>query len=491
MINTLSKSRYLSGDQCHLRLWYDTHAPGLAPEVDDNLQARFDTGHEVGEMACRRYPGGHLIAQDHQHVEDALEETRKVIETNASPALFEAAFAHQGVLVRADVIKRLPDDGWELIEVKSTTNLKDVHVLDVAVQLWVLRGAGLDVRKAGVLTLNRDYVYDGKRLDLNALFKLHPVLDQSEALLDSIGTGARAMQAMIERFSPPAIAPGKHCCTPYPCPYLAHCTRDLARPRHGLNELPRLSAKGADALRDAGIEEIQDIPPDTELTSLQHVVWQAVREERAMIHGNLREELARGAAPVRFLDFETFMPAIPRFAGTRPYHRIPFLFSVHAQTDESSPSHEDYLHEHDDDPRSKLVERLIETLGDKGAICTYSNYEEQVICDLMAEVPEHSEALASIKDRLFDLLPVVRNAYYHPDFRGSFSIKKVLPVLVPGSGYEDLSISDGLTAAVRYTKALQSNDLSKRQRGFDDLRAYCARDTLAMVELREALVRLG
>ena len=214
-------------------------------------------------------------------------------------------------------------------------------------------------------------------------------------------------------------------------------------------------------------------------------------EEREVIHGNLQEELAKATPPVRFLDFETFTPAIPRFAGTRPYHRIPFLFSVHTERNGSPPSHEDYLHEHDDDPRPKLVERLIRALGNEGAICTYSGYEQQVIGALMAEVPEHSEALASIKDRLFDLLPIVRNNYYHPDFRGSFSIKTVLPVLVPGSGYEDFSISDGLTAAVRYAQSVKSSDSSERQRIFDDLRAYCAQDTLALVQLRQALTRVA
>ena len=109
---------------------------------------------------------------------------------------------------------------------------------------------------------------------------------------------------------------------------------------------------------------------------------------------------------------------------------------------------------------------------------------------LMEAVPGRSESLASIEDRLFDLLPVIRNGYYHPDFRGSFSIKNVLPVLAPGSGYGDLSISDGQTAAARYTQALKNEDALERERMFDDLRAYCARDTLAMVKLREALTRI-
>ncbi|MCY4469008.1 MAG: hypothetical protein OXC08_09820 [Thiotrichales bacterium] len=75
------------------------------------------------------------------HVE--REETRRVIEAGAVPAVFEAVFEHERVLVRADVIERLPRGGWRLVEVKSTTRLKEVFLLDLAVQLWVLRGAGL------------------------------------------------------------------------------------------------------------------------------------------------------------------------------------------------------------------------------------------------------------------------------------------------------------------------------------------------------------
>ena len=302
----LSKSRYISGTQCHLRLWYDTHQRNLATAPGEALQAVFETGHEVGEVACRRFPGGHLVAHDHRHVPQALQETRQVIETGAAPAVFEAAFEHERVLVRADVIERLPGGGWRLVEVKSTTRLKEVFLLDLAVQLWVLRGAGLDVRDAAVLTLDRSYVYDGVRLDLDALFKVHPRFDEAAAHLDTVGAQVRTM------------------------------LRDLA-----------------------------------------------------------------------------------------------------------------------------------------------------------AALPDRAPALRAIQRRLFDLHPVVLNGCYHPDFRGSFSIKNVLPALVLGVGYEDLEVADGQTAAVRYARALQSADLDERRGTFDELRAYCARDTQALVELRKALVTLG
>ena len=487
---SLSKSRYISGVQCYLRLWYDSYARDLAPAPDLALQAVFDTGHEVGEIARRRFPGGHLIAHDHRHVPEALEETRQIIAAASAPAVFEAAFEHEGVLVRADVIERLPGGGWRLVEVKSTTRLKEIFILDVAVQLWVLRGAGLDVREATVLTLDRGYVYDGVRLDIDTLFKLHPVFDEASALLDSVGAGVHEMLAMLAEPAAPDIAPGEHCFAPYPCPYYAHCTHDQVSPEHGIDELPWLAAERRAELQTPSIEEIRDIPADFPLTRLQRIVRRAVREGQPLLHGDIPAAFAEVTLPVRHLDFETFAPAIPRFVGTRPYDAIPFLFSVHTERDGLPPAHEDYLHEHDGDPRPQLAACLIEALGCEGTICTYSGYERQMLRALAAALPERADALDAIESRLFDLLPVVRNAYYHPEFRGSFSIKNVLPALVTGMGYDDLTVTDGQTAAARYALALASTDHLERQRIFDDLRAYCARDTLAMVKLREALVTL-
>lgn len=483
----LSKSRYLSGAQCHLRLWYESHRPDLESEPDDVLQAVFDTGHEVGRMACRRYPGGHAVTHDHRHVPEAIEETRSVVEAGAVPALFEAAFEHEGVLVRADVVERLPGGGWRLVEVKSSTRLKDVFVLDAAVQLWVLKGAGLDVRDAAVLTLNRDYVYDGVTLDLGALFRLHPVFDEAHELLGSVATQVADLRAMLSASAAPEVGPGNHCFEPYGCPYHAHCTRDAVFPEHGIDELPWLAAGRREELEAAGIEEIGDIPEDFPLTVLQGIVRRTVREGRPAVHGDIAGALAGIRSPVRHLDFETFAPAVPRFAGTRPFDPVPFLFSVHTERKGKLPQHAEYLHESDDDPRPELANRLIEALGNKGSVCTYSGYEKRVLRDLGEALPDRAEELRLIEARLFDLLPVVREGYYHPEFRGSFSIKSVLPVLVPGMGYDDLAISEGQTAAVLYASALGSADPHDRRRVFEDLRAYCAQDTLALVELRKSL----
>ena len=486
----LSKSRFMAGHQCHLRLWYDVHERHLRPPIDAAQQAIFDTGHEVGDLARERYTGGHLIAHDYRNTPAALAETRRLVESGSEPVLFEPAFQHDGVLARIDVLERVPDGGWRMIEVKSTTRCKPEHVLDAAVQLWVLRGAGLDVRDAGVLTLNREYIYDGIRLDLDALFKCHPVLDEADALLESVGVGVVKMQAMLAAKSAPDIEPGNHCLKPYLCPYYEHCTRNIPQPEHDIGELSGIKANRREELEAMGINEVRNVPDGFPLNRLQSIIRQAVIEGRDTIHDDLARSLARITLPVRYLDFETFQPAIPRFAGTRPYEQIPFLFSVHTETYGMLPGHVEYIHEDNSDPRPALIERLLESLGDGGSICVYSSFERTQIEALAATFPQHADALDAIATRLVDLHQIVRGSYYHPGFRGSFSLKSVVPVVAPYLSYDDLEVADGRLASVWYDRAISSADSDERSRRFDNLREYCARDTLAMVELHKALAAL-
>lgn len=451
MTYQLSKSRFLSGDQCHLRLWYDSYQPELAGLPDLVLQAAFDTANEVSLLARDRYPKGYTIAHDHQHVRDALKETQQVVESGTSSVLFDAAFEYAGVLVRPHILQKLPDNSWQLSQVKSATRLNHRYILDVAIQLWVLRSSGLDIREAEVLVLNRDYVYDGLKLDVNALYKSYSVLDRAEALLDRVQADSSAMLGVLESSQAPDIIPGPHCFSPFKCPYFHHCTRNVEQLMHD---------------------------PDM-------FGYSSVHSE------SLASALAELEPPVRYLDFETFNPAIPRFAGTRAYDALPFLFSVHSEQEDNKVTHVDYLHVQKDDPRLQLVDHLIEAVGTEGSICVYSSFEQTILNTLIGALPKRTNELIAIKARLFDLLPIVRSTYNHPDLLGSYSLKSVLPVLVPELGYDDLSISDGRTASVQYEQALKIRNARERQRFFDDLRAYCERDTLALVRLRQALGALS
>ena len=309
--------------------------------------------------------------------------------------------------------------------------------------------------------------------------------------MDSIGTDVAEMQAMLAAESAPDIQPSRHCLKPYTCPYYEHCTRNIPQPEHGIGELSGIMSERREELEAMGIIEVRDVPADFPLNELQSIIRQAVIDGSATVHGDLARSLAEMSPPVRHLDFESFQLAIPRFAGTRAYDQIPFLFSVHTELGEASLESVDYIHEDDSDPRPRLIENLLEALGEEGSICTYSSFERTQLKALATAFPQYADAIDDIVGRLVDLLPILRGSYYHPGFHGSFSIKAVLPVVAPELGYDDLEIADGQLASVRYARALASASPRERRQNFDSLRAYCARDTLAMVELRNALLAVA
>lgn len=485
----LSKSRFIAGSQCHLRLWYDIHQRDLATPADDVAQFIFDTGHEVGELACRRYPTGRLVGGDHLHFDEAIAETRQLI-ANGATALFEAAFEHGGVVARADILEKLPTGGWRMIEVKSTTRVKDVFVLDAAIQLWILRGAGLDVRDTCILTLDNTFVRTAEAPEPHKLFRLHGVHEEAVGLLDTVRADVQAMHQVVASAAPLQIEPGDHCHRPYRCPYFAHCTSNAPRLDHGLDELPRLAAEKRAELDALGVREVRDVPPEFPMSFTQHLVRRAVVSDADIVRGDLAGSLAEIRPPVRHLDFETFALAIPRFPGTRPYEGIPFLFSVHAERDGGQTEHADYLHESADDPRPMLAERLIQALGGNGSICVYSRFEARMIRSLARALPRRADALGRLLPRLVDLHRIVWRHYYHPGFRGSLSLKTVLPTMTHAH-YDDLAIADGRLASVRYMEALQTSDEGVRQQAFADLRAYCRRDTAATGALLAALRKVA
>ena len=271
-LHRLSKSKFLSGSQCHLRLWNDFHAAELADAASDSQLSIFRSGHEVGELACEQYPGGHLIAHDHLHFDEALTETNLVLEGSNVPALFEPAIAHEGFIARVDILERLPTGGWRMIEVKSSTKVKPVHELDLAFQLYIARQSGLDVREAGILTLNREYVYDGKLLALNELFRFHDRFDQALELSNVTAEHAREMQELITIEQPPNVDIGDHCFDPYDCPYYTNCSEGIQFPEYPINELPYLKSKRREELDTANIIEVHEIPEDFHLSKLQQIV---------------------------------------------------------------------------------------------------------------------------------------------------------------------------------------------------------------------------
>ncbi len=485
--STLSKSRFLAGLQCPLRLWHRCYNPHLASEVSPVQQAMFDAGHEVGLLATHLFPGGRLIEEDYLHHSEAVEATREAIGDPSLPALFEAAFLFDDVRVRADILERRDDGRWNLIEVKSSTSVKGVYLLDVAIQCYVLQGAGLEIASAGITHLNNRYVYDGKELELEGLFSFSDLTEEVISAQEEVSRRLSDLKETMRAANPPETTPSRFCTSPHSCEFWEHCTRHV--PEFWVLNLNGITREEFDAMAALDIQDIRDIPPYFPLDQLQKRIRKCVINQEEYLSPELGRELRDVAYPIHFLDFETVAPAIPRYPGTRPYYSIPFQWSDHVLYRDGTLEHREYLSDEDRDQREEFARSLVKALGRGGSIFTYTLYEKRVIEELAGHLPQLSDRLRATFGRFKDLHSLVRRYFYHPRFYGSFSLKSVLPALVPEMNYEDLAIQGGNQASLEYLRMIDSSTpQAEKQRIRKALRRYCGQDTIAMVKIREELL---
>lgn len=495
----LSKSQFTRGMQCSKSLWLYRKHRDLQDPTPPDLQARFDAGSEVGVLAHKWIPGGVLIKADHTDPDGALAETAKAIADGAQ-VIYEAAFLHDDVLVRVDILAKGPGGVWDLYEVKSTTGVEDVYLLDSAIQRYVVEGAGLQFGVGHVVHLNPSYVRYGA-LDLKHLFLAVDVNAETTRILPKVPLLLAGMKAVNAQPEAPDVPIGPHCTKPYDCSFQGHCWAKV--PDYSVFNLAGARMDKKSNLWHAGHRLITDIPKCTckptakkctcgyRLTNYQEVQRHVALTGKPFIN---REAIAALLAqlfyPLHFLDFEAVTPPVPVYDGTRPYQALPFEASIHFQAAAGAPlEHFEYLCDGTVDPRPGLVEFLRKHVADRGSVIAYNkSYEGNMVKGMAAMQREGSQAekdLLEIEKRLWDLADPFKQALWaDPRFEGSWSIKKVLPVLVPDMTYDGLAIAEG-TAAMRAYTRLMTETLSATERAqlMEDLRAYCGQDTMAMVRI--------
>jgi len=484
----ISKSKFMAGVQCLKRLYFQVHDPLPASELDELQRTVIEQGHSVGLQAHKAFPGGVNVANVPDDLQRALETTRTLVTRSDAPAIFEATFQHDGVLVRTDVLQPRGRSGFRLIEVKSSTSVKPHHLHDVAIQRHVLSGADVEVESASLMYLNRNYVFDGERYDVATLF-VSETVDPADAVGEAeISDRLKEQFRILNQGRAPDIAPGKHCDDPYRCEFYERCNPGISTDHISL--VPGIRAKKLKSLLDAGITSIHQVPETFRLTQRQRRAVDCVKSGKLFVGPELATEIAHLRYPLCFVDFETVFPALPRFAGMAPYDHIPFQWSVHRQEKPGvAVQHFEYLADDDGDPRRAFVESLCRALADAGSILVYNQtFEHLRLDDLARWLPEYRATLESIKAKMWDLLVAIRQNVYHPDFGGSFSLKSVLPAFLPEMSYEGLEVSEGRTAGLVWQQFINpATAQSEKARLRSALLAYCKQDTLALVRLLEIL----
>lgn len=480
----LSKSRFVAGWQCPKLLWWKVHEPGAVElQPDRVLQDRFDQGEQVGQLARQQFPGGILIDLPQKAIQERLAATKAALEGGAA-AIFEASFVAGDAFVTVDVLLR-EDDGFKLIEVKSASSVKDEHIADAAFQTWVVRQAGSTVSAVEIMHLSKDYRHPGR----GPLFEREDVTDLMESFLTSV-PGLVEEQLKMIAGPLPERAIGLHCFEPRECAFHDRCWPD--DPQH-ISTLYLCGPKTTASYLHSGIHRIPDIPPGTKLSATAQRQIRSLKAGELVVEPGLAKALEPFESPLGFLDFETVGRAIPVWEALSPWTPAIAQFSYHEELPDGTYRHVGWLAEGPEDPRRDLAERMIEATAGARRIVTYSAYEKTRIKELQAIVPDLAESLEELLGKLVDLLPVVRNHVYHPDFRGSFSLKYILTPLVPELTYSDLVIVDGMLASVDIARLLfvaHKIPAAERDRLREDLLAYCERDTWATVRLMERLREL-
>ena len=459
-------------------MWLQVHKPELA-ETDPAAEARFRDGNKVGDVARQLYPGGDLI--DTLNRKEALDRTTAALAVGSKP-IFEAAFLHNDVLIRADLL--VPEaSGYRLVEVKSSTSVKDYHLEDITVQTWVMQQAGLKPSRCMVAHIDNSFIYPGGG-NYQGLLKEEPVDTEIREMIGDVPNWVAAAQATLVSAEEPAIAPGDQCSAPFACDFANYCSPPETGIEFPVEILP-YGKKMAEQLRAEGFRDLRDVPEE-KLSNPKHIrVHRVTKSGQAELDQEAIDAVRALSYPRYYLDFETIAFSVPIWVGTSPYKQIPFQWSCHIEHADGSLTHKEFLDISGNDPRRAFAESLIETLNNSGPIVVYNApFEGSRMKELAEAFPDLAPALLAAVDRLFDLLPLARNHYYHPDMKGSWSIKDVLPTIAPELDYGNLTVSHGGMAQDAYLN-LMGTELSYAEKL--DLRrgllAYCEQDTLAMVAI--------
>jgi hypothetical protein len=481
----LSKSLFIRGLQCHKSLYLQKYRPELKDEVSEETQMRFDMGFDVGSLAQQLFPGGVIVPYEELSHSEQIDMTHSLIERGVD-TIYEATFFYNSVFVKADILHH-GVSGWEIYEVKASASMKDYHVDDVSVQYYVVSGSGLPVARAYLVHINTQYVRQGD-IEVDKLFTMVDLTETAKAKEPFIKEELQKQRYMLQE-GEPALDIGPHCDDPFECDFKSHCWSHIPSP--SVFDYREKGRPDAFDLYRKGIVKMEEVSPDI-------LGWRQKLQLDGLLYQKNHTDVGAVKAfieslwyPLCFMDFETtFMIPIPMYDGTRPYQQVPFQFSLHIMDKPGGAlSHYEFLADGKDNPQKEFLEKLLAAISRNACILVWNqNFEIQRLKELANALPEKSADTYVVIENIRDMMiPFRDKSIYHWKFNGSYSIKVVLPALVPELSYENLEISDGEMASSAWVRMIQSDDEKEKEMLRQQLLCYCHMDTLAMVRILEIM----
>jgi len=429
-------------------------------------------------------------------------QTRKVLASGHPTGLLQARLESTEGCVEPDALLSDGAGGWVVCRLSvSTTVSKPHHHRALAVQTHLLRAAGLNISGAQFVFIHEQFCLTDPN-DFSGFFATEDLSSTVLPMALEVSTWITEVQESLQG-DEPETEPGKQCREfARTCRYLeTHCapvrdqtSGDLGYP---LTQFTGVSFRGefVSRMHQQGIFDLRDVqeaelPPNPVVQR----IWRATKTGLPILEPSAADKLAALPYPHYFLDFETLLEVIPRWVGTQPYAQIPFAWSCHCEDAAGTVEHFEFLDLGGNDPRRGFVEALLKTVTRVGTIFTYSPFERFVLKRLAEQLPDLASKIDLLLVQLVDLLPIVRSHYYHPQMRGSFSLKAVLATFDIPLGQEAFEdIQDGLGAQETYRKILTSSaghgalTDAECQRLVVSIKRYTAIDTLTLCQLARRL----
>jgi hypothetical protein len=459
-------------------------------QLSEMQKAIFKRGTDVGKLAQQLFPKGIDASPKSQFEYDKAVVVTSNLLKEKQKIIYEASFSFSDVLSVADIVVS-EKSGLRVFEVKSSTSISETYICDAALQYWVISNCGYKIKDFSITYINNQYVRKGK-LDINELFVTESVLKLILPLQKWVEEKVNQFKKVLAKKVIPKIDIGEHCYDPYTCGFYEYCRKHI--PENSIFDLSGIHLNKKYDLYRNGIVKLEDVPIDADLSKNAKLQLDVYNSKKDLIDKKaIKEFLSDLNYPIYFMDFETFQPAVPMFDNSKPYMQIPFQYSLHFKKNKSSRiEHFEFLAETGNDPRIKFIENLLCDTKSEGDILTYNKSFEVLRLKEIAEAfPKYKKEIEERISRVKDLMiPFQKKYYYTYKMQGSYSIKYVLPALIPDLSYGDLEINEGGLASVAFESLYYETDLMRIAEIRKNLLEYCKMDTLAMVKILEKMESL-
>jgi hypothetical protein len=477
--NYISKTAFLKFEQCRKAFFLYKNHYYLRDKPSVDKQLTFKRGHDIGALAHQLFPGGVNVVETDQNKDRAIAYTKELIEKQ-TPVIYEATFEYNGVMVMVDIVVRT-DEGYFGYEVKSSVKISEIYLKDACLQYYVVKNNVATLRDFFIVTINDQYIFNGS-LNVKELFKRRSILKDALRNYGYVQTKLKEANEVLEQNVIPNVDIGKHCFSPYDCDFIGICWKDRVI-ENSIFNLGKMNKEAMFTMYNSGIKSIQDIPLTNDLPKHLRIQIESLRNKQAYFDkAGIKKVLGQIRTPYAAIDMEIWGQAVPEIIGTRPFQKIPFLFTLVSQSGEHA-----FFFDHQPDDRQNFAQTLIAQTKDFKSLLVYDkSLENLVIKELSALYPDLATDLKEVSSKMVDISDIIHEQmYFHYQFKGNYSLKAVASAVLSEDPFKNEVISSGLEAMNAFVTYRLQDNIIEKQKMKDDVIDYCLADSRATFLITE------